>query len=213
MRPGRIACWAAAMLWLALPTLAAPNETGVVEGKLLAEPADHALEAPGAASDSIDRVGRGFVAITWRPGTLGDPDAMIERALVDAVDRAHRRISAADLNAEPGDAQPTMADMDSGWDDFSTLSSEHQLRRLRQLSNLLTERAPTNERLLNFDPRVPSEVVISGRADDMLMLRIAKDAWKSLLNGTFFTPERIAVVGALLLAVVMLTRLRHMSGR
>jgi hypothetical protein len=209
---GRIAVAAAAMLgWAMASPLAAPDGVAASEGKPLIEHAEPTLEPSGAASDSIDRVGRGFVAITWRPGTLGDPDALLEQAVLDAVDRAHRRISATDLDAEAGDGHPTLAALDSGWDDFSSISPEHQLRRLRQVANLLTERAPTNERLLEVDLRTGGEVVISGRTDDMFLLRMFKEAVKSLQNGTFFTPERIAVIAALLLAVVMLTRLRHLG--
>ncbi|MBM3561225.1 MAG: hypothetical protein FJX53_15405, partial [Alphaproteobacteria bacterium] len=116
------------MLWLVPSTLAAPNAVGAAEVGLLAEPAEATLDASGAVGDSIERVGCGFVALPWRPGILGDPDALIERALVEAVDRAHRRVSPADLDAELGDAQPTLAAVDSGWDEFSTLTPEHQLR-------------------------------------------------------------------------------------
>jgi hypothetical protein len=214
MRLGPVAIAAAAMFgWAVASPQAAPDGAAANEGKPLIEHAEPALEPSGAASDPIDRVGRGFVAITWRPGTLGDPDALLEQAVLDAVDRAHRRISPADLDAEAGDAHPTLAVLDSGWDDFSTISPEHQLRRLRQLANLLAERAPTNERLVEVDVRTGAEVVISGRSDDMFMLRLLKEAFKSVQNGTFFTPERIAIIGALLLAVVMLTRLRHLRGR
>lgn len=214
MQLGRIALAAAAMLWLVPSTMAAPNAVGAAEVGLLAEPAEPTLDAPGAVGDSLERVGRGFVALSWRPGTLGDPDALIEQALVEAVDRAHRRVSPADLDAEPGDAQPTLTALDSGWDEFSTLTPEHQLRRLRQVANLLSERAPSSERVLEFDASVPrGDVVISARNDDMQILRMLKDTLKSVQNGTFFTPERLAIAGALLLALITLSRLRYLSGR
>lgn len=212
---GRVALAAAAMFWLALPALAAPNHSGATGGKLLADAAEPGLESSSAATDSIDRVGGGgFVAISWRPGTLGDPDALIEQAVTDAVDRGHRRISAADLDAESGDGHPTLAQLDSGWDDFSVLTPEHQLRRLRQLANLLAERAPSSERLLEFEVRAASAgaPVATSRQDDGLFTRYLKDALKSIQSGAFFTPERIAVMVAFLLAVVMLTRLRHFRG-
>jgi hypothetical protein len=213
---GRIALAAAAMLWLASPVRAAPGETDAAGGRLLADGADLALETSGVASDSIDRVGGGFVASSWRPGTLGDPDALIEQAVVDAVDRGHRRVSAADLDADAADGHPTLDQLDSGWDDFGTLTPEHQLRRLRQLANLLAERAPTSERLLEFEARAaPARDVttVIGRSDEGLFIRNLKDALKSVQNGTFFTPERIALGVAFLLAVGMLTRLRPASGR
>jgi hypothetical protein len=215
MGTGRIAFAAAAMLWLALPALAAPSEADAAGGKLLADGAELTLETSGAAADSIDRVGGGgFVAISWRPGTLGDPDALIEQAVIEAVDRGHRRVTAADLEADP-DGHLTLAQLDSGWDDFGALTPEHQLRRLRQLANLLTERAPASERLLELEARVaaPGVATTVGRSDEGLFTRSLKDALKSLQNGTFFTPERIAIAVAFLLAVATLTRLRHLRGR
>ena len=217
MGKGRVAFAAAAMLWLALPALAASGEADAAGGKLLADGAELLLETSGAAADSIDRVGGGrFVAISWRPGTLGDPDLLIEQAVREAVDRGHRRVSAADLDAEPADGHPTLAQLDSGWDDFSTLTPEHQLRRLRQLANLLAERAPSPERLLELEAQAapaPAATGVIGRNDEGLFIRHLKDALKSFQNGTFFTPERIAIAVAFLLAVVTLTRLSQLRSR
>jgi len=212
---GRIALAAAAMLWLASPVVAASGEAGGPGGRLLADDAELALETAGVAADSIDRVGGGFVASSWRPGTLGDPDALIEQAVIEAVDRGHRRVSAADLDADPSDGHPTLTQLDSGWDDFGTLTPEHQLRRLRQVANLLAERAPAGERLLDFEARAgaPGVPMTVGRSDEGMFARHLKDALKSLQNGTFFTPERIAIAVAFLLAIAMLTRLRQFRGR
>jgi hypothetical protein len=216
MGVGRIYAPVALALWLGMTApLAAPAGSAVPEASATGESLSQtmAVERPelNPAPEGIERVGGSFVAMPSQPGALGDPDMVIDRVIAEALDRAHRRVADADL-AESG-RNATTTELDSGWDDFGSLTAEHRLRRLRQITNLIPEKGTADERLLEADPRYGQNDVQVAASNDWEILRYLREAFRSIKDGTFFTRERVAILAAGLLAVGVLSRVTAMRSR
>jgi hypothetical protein len=215
---GRIVRSVAVGAWLGSAALwPALADTPPLPGEAWTSP-DASSLVPPEGSD-FDRVGGGgFVAMPWQPRALGDPDMVIDRVMSEALDRAHRRVSVTDLEADAGEQAVTLSDMDSGWEGMGELMAEHRLRRLRQIANLLPDSAGAKD--YSYTPSADSGEALPINAstarlaaEDVLMLRILKEMMTSIQNGTFFTKERIAVALLLVFGIAVLSRAAALRGR
>lgn len=205
-------CGSAALLWLSILT-----------GSVSAEPAppewpDAAMlsgivqpSVPISAFDraAINRVGNGaFLASPWAASALGEPDSMIDRMLVEALERAHRRVATSDLHPGGSADAPTIADLDSGWDVLASTDSGDRNRRLRQAASFLPSQE-ANDSWADAQSAAPAAgVPIAGPGNETSMLRTLRSAFASMKDGTFFTRERVILIAVGLFTIGLFSHLR-----
>jgi len=158
---------------------------------------------------AINRVGNGaFLASPWVAPPLGEPDSVIDRMLVEALERAHRRVVTGDLHLASNADTPNMADLDSGWDVLASADSGDRNRRLRQAASLLPSQEANGSWEDAQSTELAAAVPIAGPGNETSMLRSLRNAFISMKDGTFFTRERVILIAAGLLTIGLLSHLR-----